>query len=85
MMICRILNKGEHEESCFVKVKHFSISKNSAICRYNTYKTTIFWQGDVNKAMLSRGVKSGIQAFGVHICGMFIYSFSLFGHGHIIS
>jgi hypothetical protein len=84
MMICRIFEKGEHEESCFVEAKHFSISRNNEICGYNVYKTAILCQGGINKTMLSRGIKSGVQTFGAHICGMFIHSFSLFDHGRFV-
>ncbi|CAG8555424.1 10637_t:CDS:10 [Funneliformis caledonium] len=72
MVICRILEKGEREESCFVEAKHFSISRNSDIGGYDIYKIAILCQGGINKMMSLRENKSG-QAFGAHICGGFLH------------
>jgi hypothetical protein len=57
------------EEACFIKVKHFSVTKNSKISGYNLYKVAILYQEGVNNIINSFENISGIKSFGGHICG----------------
>ncbi|PKC10505.1 hypothetical protein RhiirA5_374603 [Rhizophagus irregularis] len=67
MVLYRIIENGEREESCFIEAKHFSITRNSNIGGYNMYKVAIFCQGGLNKMMSSYGGDTG-ASFGGHIC-----------------
>ncbi|CAG8617663.1 11790_t:CDS:2, partial [Diversispora eburnea] len=58
-----IIEKGERKESCFVEAKSFSVIRTSKVGRYNLYKVAIFYQGDINNALLYEN-KSGVQIFG---------------------
>src|SRR4051812_37984744 len=78
MVVCRIIEKDEHEESCFVEAKHFSITRNSNTGGYNLYKVAILCQGGINKIISSRGNESETKTFGAHVCGMLPF-FQLFG------
>lgn len=68
-VVCRIVQKGEHEESCFVEAKHFSITRNSNIGGYNLYKVAILCQGGINM-ISSSGNEFNAKTFGAHVCGM---------------
>ncbi|POG76766.1 hypothetical protein GLOIN_2v1837963, partial [Rhizophagus irregularis DAOM 181602=DAOM 197198] len=72
MVLYRIIENGEREESCFIEAKHFSITRNSNIGGYNMYKVAIFCQGGLNKMMSSYGGDTG-ASFGGHICEGHIY------------
>uniref|UniRef100_U9UCS3 Uncharacterized protein n=1 Tax=Rhizophagus irregularis (strain DAOM 181602 / DAOM 197198 / MUCL 43194) TaxID=747089 RepID=U9UCS3_RHIID len=44
MVVCQIIEKDKHKESCFIEVKHFSITRSSNIWGYNLYKVAILYQ-----------------------------------------
>jgi len=79
MVVCRIIEKGEHEESCFVEAKHFSITRHSNIGGYNLYKVAVLCQGSINKIILSSENESKTKSFGAHVCGMSTF-FPAFWH-----
>ncbi|CAG8643684.1 7138_t:CDS:2, partial [Paraglomus occultum] len=77
MVVCRIIEKGEHEESCFIEAKHFSITRNSNNGGYNLYKVAILCQGGINKIISSRGTETGTKTFGAHVCEGYLILFMM--------
>jgi len=72
LTIYRIVEKGEHEESCFIEAKPFSVTRTSKIGGCNLYKVAVFCQGGINNILL-RENEQGVQTFGGHICEGYIY------------